>query len=338
VNSKAFGSRILFSIALALVGATAGAQDWALKMFDATSHDFQTVARGAKAVHHFKIKNIYQEPAHISGVRSSCGCTTAQIIKPDLKTFETGEIVAELNTRAFNGFRTATVTVTLDAPFPAEVQLNVSGFIRSDVVLQPGSIDLGTVDVGEPAEKTLSVSYAGRDDWKIVDAKTTDPHFQVELRETSRGSGRVAYDVLVRLMKNAPPGYIKDQLILVTNDVKSADIPVELEGRVLSALTVSPASLFMGAVRPGQKVTKQLVIRGKKPFKIMAVDCKNECFAIELPTESKSVHLTPIVFTAGDKPGKITCPIRIHTDQGEDAVAKCTVFAEVVEPAEAPNP
>ncbi len=314
------------------------AQDWAVKMFDSTSHDFQTVARGAKASHHFKIKNIYQEPAHISGVRSSCGCTTAQIVRPDIKTFETGEIVAEFNTRSFMGYRSATITVNFDAPFPAEVQLNVTGFIRTDVVLQPGAIDMGTVDAGERVEKTLSVSYAGRDDWKIVDAKTTDPHFEVELRETARGAGRVAYDVLVRLTKDAPAGYIKDQLVLVTNDAKSADIPVDLEGRVLSALTVSPASIFMGAVRPGQKVTKQLVIRGKTPFKITSIDCKDASFAVGLPAESKAVHLTPIVFTAGEKPGKITCPIRIYTDQGADAVAKCTVYAEVVEPAEAPSP
>jgi hypothetical protein len=204
------------------------------------------------------------------------------------------------------------------------------------VVLQPGMIDMGTVEAGEAAEKTLSVSYAGRDDWRIVDAKTMDPHFQVELRETVRGAGRVAYDVIVRLTKDAPPGYIKDQLILVTNDpsgTRESDIPVDLEGRVLSALTVSPASLFMGAVHPGQKVTKQLVIRCKKAFKITSIDCKNPSFAIEPTADAKAVHVAPVEFTAGDKPGKVTCAIRIHTDQGEDAVAKCTVFADVIAPS-----
>src|SRR5690606_33660741 len=118
------------------------------KMFNTRSHDFGTVARGAKAVYHFQVKNIYEEDAHIASVRSSCGCTTPQIVKPYLKTFEVGEIVAELNTVAFMGQKNATLTVVFDKPFYAEVQLQVSGLIRSDVVVTPGDIRLGSVDQG----------------------------------------------------------------------------------------------------------------------------------------------------------------------------------------------
>lgn len=334
---------VLASLAgLCLAGTTraASAQEWAVKMFDSTSHDFQTVARGAKAVHRFKVKNLYEEDCHISGVRSSCGCTSPLVTKADLKTFEVGEIVAEFNTRLHQGYKSATVTVSFDRPFPAEVQLNVSGFIRSDVVLTPGSVDLGAVDFGAGTEKKISVTYAGRPDWKIVDAKTANPHFEVELIPTTRNAGRVSYDMLVRLTKDAPPGYIKDQLILVTNDEKGSELPVDIEGRVVAAFTVSPASLFMGVVHPGQQVTKQLVVRGKKPFKITSVECKDSSFSIQPSDETKTVHLVPVLFTAGDKPGKITQQISIHTDQGDEAVATCTAFAQVVEDssqAEAPS-
>ena len=269
---------------------------------------------------------------HISYVRSSCGCTTSQIVKPDLKTFEVGEIVAEFNTRLNStGNKSATVTVTFDKPFPAEVQLNVTGFLRGDVVFQPGMIDIGTVDVGVGAEKKLSVTYAGRDDWKIIDAKTANPHFEVELFPTGRGNRRVSYDLLVRLTKDAPPGYIKDQLILVTNDDSGQKSPVDIEGRVLSPFSVNPATLFMGVVHPGQQVTKQLVVRGKKPFRITSVKCNSKSFSIEAPEDVKSVHLLPVVFTAGDKPGKITQQISILTDQGEEAVARCTAYAQIVD-------
>jgi Protein of unknown function (DUF1573) len=315
----------------ALNAEPASGQEWATKMFDSTAHDFQTVARGAKSIHRFKIKNLYEEDVHISGVRSSCGCTSPLIVKPDLKTFEVGEIVAEFNTRAFMGYKSATITVNFDRPFPAEVQLAVSGFIRSDVVLQPGSIDFGSVDFGTGAEKKISVTYAGREDWKIVDAKTANPHFEVELLPTGRGAGRVSYDMLVRLTKDAPPGYIKDQLILVTSDDKGTELPIDMEGRIISALTVSPASLFMGVVHPGQQVTKQLVVRGKKPFRITSIQCSDKNFQIEPSDEAKSVHLVPVVFTAGNKTGKISQQIAIHTDQGSDAVANCVAYAQIVD-------
>jgi hypothetical protein len=319
-----------------LLAAPASAQEWAVKMFNTTTHDFGTVAKGSKSEFRFKVKNIYEEPAHIQGVRSSCGCTTPQITRADLKTFETGEIVAEFNTKSFTGHKSATLTVTFDKPFHAEVQLNITGFIRSDVVTQPGEIDFGTVDQGTPAVQKLHVTYAGRDDWKILDAKTADPWYEVEMTEIARGNGRVAYDLLVRMTKDAPVGPVKDQLILVTNDAQAREFPVDLQSRINSEITISPTKLFLGVVNPGQKVTKNLVVRGKKPFKITEIEAPKS-FQIEPSSDAKVVHLIPVIFTAGDEAGRVSQKISIHTDQG-NVVQAFTAFAEVVNSDEPARP
>ena len=327
------------AIAIVVLGACAWAcplssastaQEWASKMFNTLSHDFGTLARGSKAVYHFQIKNLYEEDAHIASVRSSCGCTTPQIVKPDLKTFEVGEIIAELNTVAFMGQKHATITVTFDKPFYAEVQLQITGLIRSDVVVTPGDIELGSVDQGQGIEKKISVVYAGRNNWQIVDVKTADPHFEVEMIETARGGGRVAYDLTVRLTKEAPAGYIQDQLILVTNDQKAPELFVEIDGRVVSAITVSPSSLFMGVVHPGQTVKKQLVVRGKKPFKILDVKCDDKSFEIKPGDEAKPMHLVPVQFTAERHAGKVSREITLTTDSGGDELV-FTAYAQVVD-------
>jgi len=322
---------------LLLLATHAGAQEWAVKMFNTTTHDFGAVAKGAKAEFRFQVKNIYEEDAHIAGVRSSCGCTTPQITRADLKTYETSEIVAEFNTRDFSGLKQATLFVTFDKPFPATVELHISGYIRRDVVLQPGNLDFGTLDLGVGGEKALQVTHAGHEDWKILDVKTADPHFEVEIRDRARANNRVTYDLLVRLTRQAPVGYIKDQLILVTNDAQAREITVDMEGRIVSDVTLSPAKLFLGAVEPGQKVTKNLVVRGKKPFKIVEIESNDKSFAsftIEPSKEAKAVHLIPVVFTAGDAPGRIAPRITLHTDLGESVSLSFTAFAEVVRPAE----
>jgi hypothetical protein len=305
-------------------------QDWAAKMFTTRSHDFGAVARGTKAVYRFQVKNMYEEDVHIASVRSSCGCTSPQIVKPDLKTFEVGEIVAELNTVSFIGQKHATITVTFDKPFYAEVQLQVTALIRSDVVVTPGEVRLGTVDQGKPAETRLSVVHAGRNDWQITDVKTADPHFEVELSETARGGGRVAYDLLVRLTKDAPAGYVQDQLVIVTNDAQAPEIFVDIEGRVTSAITVSPTTLFMGIVHPGQTVKKQLVVRGKQPFKIVGVKCDDKCFKVTPGDEAKPLHLVPVVYTAEASPGKVSRQITLLTDSGNGDELVFTAYAQVV--------
>jgi hypothetical protein len=302
-------------------------------MFSTTTHDFGTVARGAKAVFRFQVKNLYEEDVHLASVRSSCGCTTPQIVKPDLKTFEVGEIVAELDTKKFLGHRQATLTVLIDKPYRAEVQLNIQAFIRGDVVLQPGEIDFGTVETGIAAERKIAVSYAGRGDWKIIDAQSANPNFEVELVETGRQQGKVTYDMLVRLSKDAPVGYVHDQLLLITNDLQAKQFPVDVTGRVMppaAAITVSPAPLFFREVHPGDKVTKTLVVRGRKPFKIVDVKCDDDSFEVRMTPAARQVHVLPITFTAKDHAGKISRQIAIETDL-PDTIATFTAFAEVVD-------
>ena len=81
--------RTLFTLSVMVLLVTpAAAQSWAEKMFETKSHDFGTIARGAKAEYEFVLKNIYVKDVHISNVRVSCGCTTPSI-KKAVKTLVT---------------------------------------------------------------------------------------------------------------------------------------------------------------------------------------------------------------------------------------------------------
>src|SRR4051794_15950607 len=125
--------RHLFLASLIVAGSvtTAHSQQWAQKMFAETRHDFGAVARASKTEHRFVVKNLYRDDLYITGVRTSCGCTTPIVTKDTLKTYEEGEIIAHFNTGTFLGQHGATLTVTIDRPQPAEVQLRVDGYIRS---------------------------------------------------------------------------------------------------------------------------------------------------------------------------------------------------------------
>lgn len=305
------------------------AQDWAKKMFKTTSHDFGSVARGAKAEFSFEFENLYEEDLHVASVRSSCGCTTPTITKRDLKTFEKAQIVATYNTRSFLGQKGATVTVVIDKPYYAEVQLSVEGYIRSDVVFDPGEVNFGEVEQYNASEKKLTVTYAGRSDWKITDVRSANEHFEVELAEKERSGGRVAYEMIVRLTSGAPSGYFQDQLNIITDDSGSKSIPVLVQGSVVSPLTVSPASLLLGTLEPGQVVKKQLIVRGNRPFRILRIECPDGCFSFDPPgEESKQLHFVPVTFTA-DASGAVSQSITIQTDLGNGAIASCVAAGTV---------
>ena len=305
-------------------------KEWAKGMFEKLEHDFGTVARGAKTSYDFVIQNKFEEDVHIASVRTSCKCTSPEIIKPNLKTWEKGAIRAVFNTRSFLGDRAATITVVIDKPYYAEVQLVVKGYVRRDIIFEPGAVEFGALPSGKGANQLLRVKYAGRTDWRITDVKGPG-YYEIRLAENQREGGRVGYDMQVRLKPEAPAGYFSDQLIIETNDQNLQRVPLVVKGRVIDKLVVSPASLSLGVLRPGEKATKQLVVRAKEPFRVIQVACDNadDCFSFVTPAEAKKVHLIPVTFTAGNQPASIAQTISIKTDLGNGAVASCFATATI---------
>lgn len=132
-----FGRMSQVVVIVVAFSTPAVSQDWATKMFKATSHDFGTVARGEHTEFEFVLENLYAKDVHIAAVRTSCNCTTPTIKVATLKSHEKGAIVAKFNTAAFVGARNATLTVTVDKPMRAEVQLQVHGLVRGNVAHEP---------------------------------------------------------------------------------------------------------------------------------------------------------------------------------------------------------
>jgi len=323
-------SRIL-TLALCLLavlaaGRAACAQQWAREMFDHTSHDFGTVARGAKVQHTFTVENIYEEDVHVARIKSSCGCTVPKLSQRLLKTWDKAEIVAEVDTRAYRGRKDATLTVVFDQPFPAEVRLTVHTYIRSDLVVQPGAVQFGSVPQGSPATEKLSISYAGRSDWRIDRVESTNPHLSTELDRASTGTGNVNYTLTVTLLADAPAGYVQDHLTLITNDFnsRSAQVPVAVEGVVVAPVSVRPSPLLLGVTETGGAAKGRLVVQGQTPFRITAVRSSDPRFECAAPEGAKPVHLIPVTFTAGDRPGELSARIEIQTDTSPEPLTVST--------------
>lgn len=321
----------------AICGGSAHAQEWASKMFSVTSHNFGTVAKGSKTEYRFVFRNLYKEDLHVAGVRTSCGCTSPEVTKKDLKTHDTAEVVAKFNTRTFLGQHGATLTVTFDKPFHAEVQLRVAGNIRSDVTFEPPFVDLGNVDLGKGAERVVRVTHVGSSPWEIKDVRSANPNFEVRLSKPTQSTAQTAYDLTFALKPEAPAGYVKGQLILVTSDPRAAQIPMDVEGRVVAEVTVSPQLLALGAVPCGGTITKNVVVRANREFCITGVVCTDGCLTCEPKATPARVHILPVTFQAGDAAGKVERQLRITTDLGEGAVPVVTVQAQV-EQASASSP
>ncbi|HUE13120.1 MAG TPA: DUF1573 domain-containing protein [Planctomycetaceae bacterium] len=302
--------RVLLFLPIVLLCATsARAQNWAEPMFDSLSHDFGAVAKDAEVVHRFRVKNVYQQDVRIASVTTSCGCTTPKFDPTPVKSGDSTYVEISIDTHKFSGQKSPTITVTFDQPQPATVRIPVKINIRSDLVLTPGSINFGAVEVGTKLERKLEVDYAGRPDWKILNVVTKNKYLEARVVETSRTGINVNYDLIVSLLPDAPAGTIHQQIDLLTDDATAPQIPVLVHARVEGDMLVSPSVVQLGSMAPGAESSKTVLIRGYKPFVIDKIAGESVPPAFKMPKltkESKTVHVLSFTFIAPKETGAFT--------------------------------
>jgi|TARA_B100000700_G_scaffold99560_1_gene112048 hypothetical protein len=309
--------------------ATADAQDWAKKMFATLEHDFGTVAKDSKQEFRFEFTNLYKEDLHISGVRASCGCTIPTAEQDLVKTFQKGTILATYNTKAFAGARGATVTVTFDKPYFAEVQLQVNGYIRTDLAFSPSSLDFGEFSISDQPKLQFDVTHAGASDWQITDVRSKNAYYEVEILERTQLANQVGYKLAVQLKDNLPVGYLQDNLIIVTNDIQNQEVKLPVTGKVSAPVTLSPSSLLLGIMSPDAEITKRLILRADEPFTIESLTCDHPGVSFKPSAEAKKIHIVPVTFHSGLSPQKVQATITAKVNLNGKITLTCPLSATI---------
>jgi hypothetical protein len=145
--------------------------------------------------------------------------------------------------------------------------------------------------------------------------------------ELNRSGSQVTYRIVARLDRETSASNLTGNLAVVTNDPESPEIQVPVVGAVRDRIS---ASLFLGIVAPGQKATKQIVVRGKELFRVTGATCEGPDFKVAAPdaTVEKSFHLLLVTFVAPKESGRVEATIHIETSLG--AVTPIPVYANVV--------
>lgn len=292
---------------------------WGNKMLEQTEIKFGSVAKGADSVVQVRVKNVYQENIDITNLTTGCSCVSWDEIQqrvPLPMTIPTGQtrvLNLRLNTIQYDGERKSKAMIALfDSVHGVSttVELPVEAYIRRDIVVTPGAVNFGNVDLGSSAERKVEIRYAGRNDWRLMQAKGTNPHIGVTLTETGRGNGLVSYDLLVTLKPDAPIGTLRDQVTMVTDDANYPQISLHVEAVIEADIVVK--EIQFGQVAPGQSKTLPVIVRSKKPIKIEALyreekpnnGALKDAFTVKkLDHVANTVHSLPITINAPNAPG-----------------------------------
>ncbi|HEY7307924.1 MAG TPA: DUF1573 domain-containing protein [Gemmataceae bacterium] len=314
-------------IVVGFSGASASAQSaWAEKMFkDGLNHDFGSVPRGAQLAHRFVITNIYAVRMEITSLKSGCGCVTVTAAKRVLEPRESTTIDVNMDARRFTGMKTVAITITVGPDYISSAQLRVSANSRADIVFNPGQVTFGTVTRGQPVSQVIDVEYAGVLDWQVTEVSAKDLPVEVKAEQLYRRPGQVGYRVKVTMKADAPIGAFKGDLYLTTNDPASRLLPVLVEGAVQSNITVAPAAVSLGTVKIGELVSRRVVVRGNRPFRILQVEGLGEGVKLDPAPGAANSQVQVLTFKCQlTKAGEFKYEVKIKTDL-QDAPATVTI-------------
>jgi hypothetical protein len=324
-------------VGVALVSGTArdaSAAGWADGLFSEQGHDFGPVARGAKVHHPFVLTNRLEEPVTILNLRASCGCTTG---KPSQTTIPPGQravIEAEMDTRNFTGKKATTLFVTLVTAGgqEAEVRLAISSTILSDIVLNPGTIDFGSVTKGQATQKVLTIDRVGAPQWRVERMLSACRAIDASMVETARNSSTVSYALTVTLKPDAPAGVLRDEIRVVTNDPESPGIPIQVTGLIRGDLTATPSLLSLGRVSSTDGIRGKLLVRSSKPFRIVSVEGAGDGFTVTADDSAATpLHLLTVGYRPeeGTNRGDLRKTFRVLTDLPSEPPLEVTATLHV---------
>ena len=214
--------------------------------------------------------------------------------------------------------------------------MNLTCFIRGDIIMNPGQIDFGIVRrSAKLPSASLTMTYAGgRSDWDIVKMKTQTDRVKAEAKEISRtADGQIHWLITATLQPSVPNGYFKDEITLITNDTPAQTIPISVVANIQTGVSVTPSIINLGRVRPGQTVSNANVVHVRSsasPFTITKLTASRpELEPAEPKPGSLSDHVVNLKFKAPEAAGPYHTVVKIETDLKEEPPVQIKVFATV---------
>lgn len=308
---------------LLVAGGAAGpasAAGWADGLFSERSHNFGSVPRGAKVKHEFVLTNRLAEPITILNLRASCGCTSGKASTSMVPSGQSAVVEAQMDTRNFLGVKSTILYVMLVTASgrEAEVRLGVTSNILADIVLNPGSIDFGTVMRGQSPSQVLTIDRIGAQGWRFEKMVSASKILTAQLAETKRDArGAVSYTLTVGIRSDAPAGLVRDEIRLLSNDRETPSIPIAVTGYVRGELTAAPSVLTMGQVSSPDGKQGKFIVRASRPFAITAIDGAGDGFSITpAGNDRKPMHVIAIAYkpSEGSTRGDLRRVFRVQTD------------------------
>lgn len=286
--------------------------------------------------HEFTIVNLGTAPLEIRDVRTSCGCTVAELEKRLLQPGEETHIGSTLNLSGRQGPQNRTITVATNDPDNPTYQLGFKGNAISAIMYDPQFINLGRVADDEVHSQTITLK-SGTDSvaFNVIGVDSSLPQIETEVVTVREGK---EYQIIARNNEPLKEGNLNGLITINTDYAKRPSYQVRFFAQVIGGIEVRPDTLTLQQSDDPERTTTQFlrVAPGRiSGFNVTEVHAPLDTIDVEILPQGNSNFNIKVANMPGstDLEGQ---ELVIKTDSEE--VPEIKVPFRVIKPvAQAPN-
>jgi hypothetical protein len=250
--------------------------------------DMGVIANDRPTTQRLSISNEGAGLLRISQVTTTCGCTTGEIEKKELKPGEKTDLEVTIYPNQIRGFYTRkTLTIQSNDPVRSSLNIPVEARIDPEFYLEPTKLEFGSVEKGEVREATVVLRQAGKkpikvqavsvpERWKGLKA-TFKPTPESEWTEP----GKAEYEIHLRLDSDkTPTGSFRGGYVVETNCQRIGKLFCDVTADVKSFYKVDLPTISFGMLPPGGKKEGAVTISADRPFEITDLTTGDSAFTV----------------------------------------------------------
>jgi len=208
--------------------------------------DFGEVENDQKVVHNFTVKNAGDEPLEISEVKTTCGCTVAELEVKSLAPGQETTVGVTFNLKGKQGPQHKRITVLSNDPDQPSYGLELTGTALTTIMVEPSIINFGRIEDADSHEQKIIIrSMREGHTFNILDVTASeDSPFDAKLETVVPGK---EYAIAAVSHTNLMPGTLNGRITVRTDDESRPAILVQVYGHVIGALQIRPDSINIQA-------------------------------------------------------------------------------------------
>ncbi len=241
-------------------------------------YDMGTVPNDAPGEGEFTVYNRGTAPLVISKVSTSCGCTQGKAVDTTVPPGGQTAIKVTVDPFRIPQFTSRkTLTIMTNDPETPQLKVDVVARVNPELEWEPASIDFGTVERGQPAERTVIIRQLQETPFDLAKIQVSGSEGQVTATSIVRPEnewktpGKREFVITAKLSGDAPVGPYGGTVAIDTGLPRLKRLTLHAKADIKGPYSIEPRQVVVRDAKPGQTVAAAFKVSSSGAFEFKGI-------------------------------------------------------------------